>query len=93
MMKMIILFFQEGILDVSVEFDDGTSMPLRELPPADYFLDMDTLNNHVVAFGPMLSNDQPKIIALGQGRGIYFTTRNSPEKKLTFNMFNLPYSI
>ncbi len=66
--------FQEGILDVSVEFDDGTSMPIRQLPPADYFLDMDTLNNHVVAFGPMLSNDQPKIIALGQGMSNYSTS-------------------
>ena len=58
---------QEGVLDVSVQFDDGSTMPLRQLPPKDYFLDMDTLNNHVVAFGPMLASDQPRIIALGQG--------------------------
>ena len=44
-------------------------MPLRHVPPADYFLDMDTLNNHVVAFGPMLSADRPRVIALGQGKG------------------------
>ncbi len=25
---------------------------------------MDTLNNHVVAFGPMLSSDRPRVIAL-----------------------------
>ena len=52
---------------MSVQFDDGSTMPLRQLPPKDYFLDMDTLNNHVVAFGPMLASDQPRIIALGQG--------------------------
>lgn len=60
---------QEGLLDVSIKFSDKTSIPLRHVPPADYFLDMDTLNNHVVAFGPMLSPDRPRIIALGQGKG------------------------
>ena len=59
---------QEGVLDVSVQFDDGSTMPLRHLAPKDYFLDQDTLNNHVVAFGPMLSSDQPTIIALGPGK-------------------------
>ena len=54
---------------MSIKFSDGTGIPLRHVPPADYFLDMDTLNNHVVAFGPMLSSDRPRIIALGQGKG------------------------
>ncbi len=52
---------------MSVQFDDGSVMPLRQLPPKDYFLDVDTLNNHVVAFGRPTPNDQPRIIALGQG--------------------------
>ena len=50
-------------------FSDGTRTPIRHVPPSDYFLDMDTLNNHVVAFGPMFSADQPRIIALGEGSG------------------------
>ena len=72
--KMIIYglfftFFQDGVLQVSVKFDDGTSMPLKYISSSDYFLDMDTLNNHVVAFGPMLASDTPRVIALGQGKG------------------------
>ena len=54
---------------MNIQFSDGTKIPLHYIPPSDYFLDMDTLNNHVVAFGPMLSADQPRIIALGQGKG------------------------
>ncbi len=54
---------------MNIQFSDGTTIPLHHIPPSDYFLDMDTLNNHVVAFGPMLAADQPRIIALGQGKG------------------------
>lgn len=54
---------------MNVLFSDGTKTPIRHVPPSDYFLDMDTLNNHVVAFGPMFSADQPRIIALGEGSG------------------------
>jgi len=61
--------YQEGVLQVSIKFDDGTSMPLKYISPSDYFLDMDTLNNHVVAFGAMLGSDTPRVIALGRGKG------------------------
>ena len=67
---VILLFlFQEGVLDIHVLFSDGNTIPLRHIPPSDYFLDMDTLNNHVVAFGPMYRPDTPRVIALGSGKG------------------------
>ena len=56
-------------MDISLYFSDGTTMPLRHTPPADFFIKTDTLNNHVVTFGPMLSPYQPQVIALGQGKG------------------------
>jgi len=61
--------YQEAVLAVSLRFSDGTSLPLEYVPSTDYFLDMDTLNNHVVAFGPMLTSSTPRVIALGQGKG------------------------
>ena len=57
------------MLAVSLKFSDGTTLPLEYVPSTDYFLDMDTLNNHVVAFGPMLTASTPRVIALGQGKG------------------------
>jgi len=54
---------------VAIRFDDGTTLPLHYIPTTDYTLDIDTLNNHVVAFGPAYSADVPRIIALGQGKG------------------------
>ena len=56
-------------MEISLLFSDGSAIPLRYTPATDFFLDADTLNNHVVAFGPMLSPYQPQVIALGQGKG------------------------
>ena len=44
------LFLQKGMLDISLRFSDSTEMPLDYISRADYFLDMVTLNNHVVTF-------------------------------------------
>lgn len=60
---------QEAFLDVSIKFDDGTILPLQDVPHGDYHLDLDTLNNHVVAIGQSFTPDVPKVIALGQGKG------------------------
>ena len=54
---------------MSILFSDGAILPLSLVPPSDYFLDMDTLNSRVVAFGPMLASNQPRIIALSEGKG------------------------
>lgn len=60
---------QEGVLDVNLKFSDDTTLPLEYFPADDYFLDMDTLNNHVIAFMHMLSADMPRVVALGEGKG------------------------
>ena len=65
----LILCPQEGVLDIAVKFSDGSTLPLGYFPATDYFLDMDTLNNHVVAFVHMKSADTPRVIALGPGKG------------------------
>ena len=60
---------QEAVLDVWVSFSDGTSLPLHLVAPRDYFLDTRTLNGRVATFGPLLSPDAPRVVALGRGRG------------------------
>ena len=52
-----------------MEFSDGSTIPLRNTPAGDFMLGTNNMNNHVVAFGPMLSPYQPQVIALGQGKG------------------------
>ena len=56
-------------MDIKIWYDDGTSTPLHQVAATDYFLETDTLNNHVVAFGPQLREDLPRVIALGGGKG------------------------
>ena len=60
---------QEGILDIKIWYDDGTSTPLHQVATTDYFLETDSLNNHMFAFGPQLREDMPRVIALGVGKG------------------------
>jgi transmembrane protein 132 len=60
---------QEALLSISVQFDDGTIMPLHYFPSTDYSLAVDTLNNHVVGFDESRSSDAPRIIAVGAGKG------------------------
>ena len=64
---------QEAVLSISVKFADGTLTPLHYISPADYQLDVDTLNNHVVAFADRSSldaaSDWPRLMAVGAGSG------------------------
>jgi len=64
---------QEAVLSISVKFADGTLTPLHYISPADYQLDVDTLNNHVVAFAdpssPDAAADWPRLMAVGAGSG------------------------
>lgn len=60
---------QEGVLDVSVKFSDGSMMPLHHIRLADYFLDTSTLNSHLVSLGPALSPSTPLVVGLKQGAG------------------------
>ncbi|XP_039292029.1 transmembrane protein 132E-like [Nilaparvata lugens] len=61
--------YQEGLLDIDVEFSDGTRAPLREVAVTDYQLVVDSLNPDIVAFAPMVASPHPRVIAVGQGKG------------------------
>lgn len=61
--------FQEGLLDIDMEFSDGSRTPLREIAVSDYHLQVDSLDTEVVAFAPMVASHHPRVIAVGEGRG------------------------
>nr|XP_012232704.1 PREDICTED: LOW QUALITY PROTEIN: transmembrane protein 132C [Linepithema humile] len=61
--------YQEGLLDIDVEFSDGTRTPLREIAVSDYHLLVESLDPEVVAFAPMVASHHPRVIAVGEGRG------------------------
>lgn len=60
---------QEGLLDIDVEFSDGTRTPLREIAVSDYHLLVESTDPEVVAFAPMVASHHPRVIAVGEGRG------------------------
>lgn len=61
--------YQEGLLDIDLEFSDGARTPLRDISVDDYFLLVESLDTEVVAFAPMLASHHPRVIAVGQGHG------------------------
>ncbi|XP_054088610.1 transmembrane protein 132C isoform X2 [Zeugodacus cucurbitae] len=61
--------YQEGLLDIDLEFSDGSKTPLRDISVEDYFLLVESLDTEVVAFAPMLASHHPRVIAVGEGSG------------------------
>lgn len=61
--------YQEGLLDIDIEFSDGVKTPLRDVSIDDYFLLVESLDTEVVAFAPMLASNYPRVIAVGEGNG------------------------
>nr|XP_040221411.2 transmembrane protein 132E [Anopheles coluzzii]XP_049461170.1 transmembrane protein 132E [Anopheles coluzzii]XP_049461171.1 transmembrane protein 132E [Anopheles coluzzii]XP_049461172.1 transmembrane protein 132E [Anopheles coluzzii]XP_049461173.1 transmembrane protein 132E [Anopheles coluzzii]XP_049461174.1 transmembrane protein 132E [Anopheles coluzzii] len=61
--------YQEGLLDIELEFSDGSRTPLRDISVDDYFLLVESLDTEVVAFAPMLASHHPRVIAVGEGNG------------------------
>ena len=61
--------FQEGIIDVEVEFSDMTSIPLRLISPEDYFLEIMTTDPKVLRLVESKIPYQGHIVALGEGSG------------------------
>lgn len=61
--------YQEGLLDIDLEFSDGIRTPLRDISVDDYFLLVESLDTDVVAFAPMLASHHPRVIAVGEGNG------------------------
>ncbi|KAL0893775.1 hypothetical protein ABMA27_013911 [Loxostege sticticalis] len=61
--------YQEGLLDIDIEFSDGSRTALRDVAVTDYFLLVESLDPEVVAFAPMLASKHPRVIAVGEGSG------------------------
>ncbi|XP_033747979.1 transmembrane protein 132C-like [Pecten maximus] len=61
--------YQEAVLDVSIQYSDGTQFPLEKVEGGDYVLDVSALNHYVIGMAPYTKQYQPRIVALGQGHG------------------------
>ncbi|KAJ0180432.1 hypothetical protein K1T71_003836 [Dendrolimus kikuchii] len=61
--------YQEGLLDIDLEFSDGSRTALRDVAISDYYLLVESLDPNVVAFAPMLASRHPRVIAVGEGSG------------------------
>ncbi|KAL4714013.1 hypothetical protein ACJJTC_008367 [Scirpophaga incertulas] len=61
--------YQEGLLDIDIEFSDGSRTALRDVAVTDYYLLVESLDPEVVAFAPMLASKHPRVIAVGEGSG------------------------
>ena len=61
------------MLDITVLFSDGSSTPLRDIDPAQYYLTVDTLDPQVIAFAPIIGSKDTRVIAVGRGEGDLLT--------------------
>ncbi|XP_049867014.1 transmembrane protein 132E isoform X2 [Pectinophora gossypiella] len=61
--------YQEGLLDIDIEFSDKSRTALRDVAVSDYYLVVESLDPEVVAFAPMLASKHPRVIAVGEGSG------------------------
>lgn len=64
--------YQEGIIDISLQFSDDTRIPLKYVDPDDYYLDISTSYHHLVGLVEDSKPYQPRIVALKEGRGELF---------------------
>ncbi|XP_050408107.2 transmembrane protein 132E [Patella vulgata] len=60
---------QEGILDITLQFSDGTSFPIKYIPENEYDLSITSLNSQVVEIPGDSPNHKYSIIANNEGRG------------------------
>lgn len=63
---------QEGLLDIDMEFSDGSRTALRDVEVSDYYLVVESLDPEVVAFAPMLASKHPRVIAVGEGMSVTY---------------------
>lgn len=82
--KRLTAQYQEGLLDIELEFSDGSKIPLRDVSDTDYHLVVESLNSDVVAFAPMVASHHPRVIAIGEGKKHFFC--NFPLLKLNLNL-------
>ncbi|RUS89765.1 hypothetical protein EGW08_002468 [Elysia chlorotica] len=79
---------QEAVLDIALEFKDGTILPLSHIDPEEYDLRVTSVNNDIVEVKEMISALSflpPTIMAVGDGKGeiikVMLKERNSCERK------------
>ncbi|GFR57957.1 transmembrane protein 132C [Elysia marginata] len=63
---------QEAVLDIALEFKDGTVLPLSSIDPEDYDLRVSSVNNDIVEVNEVkasFSYKPPSIKAIGDGKG------------------------
>lgn len=65
-------FQQEAVLDIAVEFKDGSMLPLAQVPAEEYELEVTSMNTDVVEVTealPPIPAMPPSIKAIGNGKG------------------------
>ena len=70
---------QEGLLDLTLLFSDGTRTPLSAVDASSYGLDVDTLDQRVVALAPQ-TGQQPRVLAIGPGKGKLLKVRSTDRR-------------
>ena len=65
--------YQEGLLDIGLEFTDGSETNLRDVDPGDFYLGVKSLDPSAIAFAPAAAASSrgwnPRVVAVGEGRG------------------------
>ena len=67
--------YQEGLLDIGLEFTDGSETNLRDVDPGDFYLGVKSLDPSAIAFAPAATAAassrgwNPRVVAVGEGRG------------------------
>ncbi|TRY70776.1 hypothetical protein TCAL_10024 [Tigriopus californicus] len=61
--------YQEGLLDIELTFSDNTVLNLKDVDPGNYYLNVKSLDQKVIAFAPTHGSRHPRVIAIGSGQG------------------------
>ena len=65
--------YQEGLLDIALEFTDGSKTNLRDVNPNDFYLGVKSLDPSAIAFAPASAGSahrwNPRVVAIGEGEG------------------------
>ncbi|XP_076107842.1 transmembrane protein 132D-like [Mytilus galloprovincialis] len=64
--------YQEGIINIALQFSDETRIPLKHVNPDDYHLAVSTSYRHLVGVVKDSKPYQPRIVAIKEGRGELF---------------------
>lgn len=71
-MTPVLLFVQEGILDVEVVYSDMTSLPLRYISSENYFLQVIAADHNIVGVTVAVTPPyQPHVVANGNTKYIF----------------------